>query len=67
MNSRDLIYKTVLKSCLDAGVKDNLAANQAQLALEQFSKRGYNGKKFNAFINEHVKQAKAASGKKVKK
>lgn len=67
MKANDLIYKTVLTSCLDAGVKNNIAASQAQLAIEQFGKRGLNGKKMNAFINDHIKQAKAASGKKVKK
>jgi len=44
-NAKDMIYKAVLTQCLDAGVKNNLAASQAQLAIDQFGKRGFCGKK----------------------
>ena len=62
MSQSDFVYKQVLKGCLDAGVSQTMARNQAQTALEQYKRNMLHGNKsVGAFILDQIKRAKKAA------
>ena len=57
MDHADYIYKETFKRCLEAGVKNNIAANAASHGLRKYKTNQF--KKVSDLISQQVKDAKA--------
>ena len=57
MDTDSFVYKQIYNGCLDAKVKDGIAADYASRGLNMYNKGQYNGK-VTKLIADAVKEAK---------
>ncbi|MCK5127674.1 MAG: hypothetical protein KAR42_15560 [candidate division Zixibacteria bacterium] len=60
MDTDSFVYKQIYNGCLDAKVKDGIAANYASRGLQRYNKGQYDGK-VTRLIADSVKEAKKLS------